>query len=117
MKRKLCLVSGILFALPAFALSACGDFTDGLEFTASEDGSYYICSGIGEATAAQITIPSEHKGKPVTGIGPWAFDGCENLTAVNYGGTTEGWGSIVKGLDWNADTGEYEVNCTDGTAK
>ena len=67
MKRKLCLVSGILFALPAFALSACGDFTDGLEFTASEDGSYYICSGIGEATAAQITIPSEHKGKPVTG--------------------------------------------------
>lgn len=58
----------------------------------------------------EITIPES-----VTNIGNYAFDGCENLTRIIFDGTKEEWNAISKGYDWDYDTGEYIVHCSDGT--
>ena len=56
--------------------------TDGLEYTLSADGEYYICRGIGTATDAEIVIASEFNGKPVKEIGDRAFEGNKNIKKV-----------------------------------
>ncbi len=56
--------------------------TEGLEYTLSDDGTYYICSSIGSATATDITIPSQYNDKPVTSIGYRAFYERSGLTSV-----------------------------------
>ena len=79
--------------------------TEGLEYTLSDDGTYYICSGIGTATDIDIVVAAEYDGKPVkmignsafsissvfsvyipegvTVIGGGAFDNCANLTEIH----------------------------------
>ena len=52
--------------------------TLGLAYTLSEDGTYYICSGIGTATDTNIEIGSIHEGLPVRRIADNAF--LDNLT-------------------------------------
>ena len=47
--------------------------TEGLQYTLSSDGKYYICSGVGTATETEIVIASEYNGKPVKEIGNNAF--------------------------------------------
>ena len=59
--------------------------TEGLEYTLSQDESYYIVSGIGTATATDIVIPSIYNDLPVTSIGDMAFYGCTPLTSVTIG--------------------------------
>ena len=54
----------------------------GLEYTLSEDETYYIVTDIGECTDTDIIIPSEYKGKPVKSIGEEAFYACDNLIRV-----------------------------------
>lgn len=72
-----------------------------------------------------------------TEIGSWAFDGCETLTEISlpacleyigelafldcsslsriaFGGTVKDWERIHKCDDWDAETGEYTVHCSDG---
>ena len=66
---------------------------------------FYVCSGL-----ESITIPSG-----VTSIGEIAFYYCTNLTTINFQGTKVQWQAIVKSINWDADTGEYTVICTDGT--
>lgn len=63
--------------------SRCGKFnyTVGLAYTLSADGSYYICTGKGKATEKDIIFPSKYNGKPVTAIKDNAFTG-KNLTSV-----------------------------------
>ena len=56
--------------------------TDGLEYTLSNDGTYYIVSGIGKATALHILIPSEYDEKPVKAIGEYAFAYCDSIISV-----------------------------------
>ncbi len=51
----------------------CGALFEKLAFTLSDDGSSYICRGIGNVTDTDITVPSTYKGKPVTAIGNNAF--------------------------------------------
>ena len=58
-----------------------------------------------------VTIPDS-----VTCIGVSAFAGCEYLEEITYGGTIAQWGAVTKGSDWNYNTGEFVVICTDGTA-
>ena len=50
----------------------------------------------------------------VTNIGDSAFKSCGNLTSITFNGTKEQWDSITKGTDWDKDTGDYTVHCTDG---
>lgn len=62
----------------------CGDLkpTDGLKYTLSDDGTYYICSGIGTATGTDIVIASIYDGKHVTAIAERAFKDCNSLESV-----------------------------------
>ena len=53
-----------------------------LGFTLSEDGTYYIVSGMGTCTDTDIVIPSIYKNKPVSAIKQQAFVG--NFSKPNY---------------------------------
>jgi hypothetical protein len=53
-------------------------------------------------------------GNSVTRIGGCAFSNCSNLTSINYDGTMAQWNTILKGISWNDNTGNYTVYCTDG---
>lgn len=59
-----------------------GNPTEGLEYTLSDDGNYYICTGVGTAKGDNIVIASEHEGLPVTGIGDSAFSGEDRFNRV-----------------------------------
>lgn len=57
-----------------------------------------------------ITIPNS-----VTDFGYSVFTGCSGLTSIVFKGTKAQWNSISKGtMDWNSDTGNYTIHCTDG---
>ena len=56
--------------------------TEGLAYTLSDDGTYYICSGIGSATDTDIVIANTYNGLPVGSIGTYAFSDCTNLASV-----------------------------------
>ena len=56
-----------------------------------------------------IIIPAS-----VTEIVNYTFLGCEKLEYINFEGTQDQWNAITKGTDWNYNTGDYTVHCTDG---
>jgi hypothetical protein len=58
------------------------DYSQGLDYTLSDDGTYYSVTGIGTCEDTDIIIPKEYKGLPVTGIYDYAFEGCSSLTSV-----------------------------------
>ena len=64
------------------AESALPKHTEGLEYTLSNDGLYYICTGLGTATDKDIIIASEYEGKPVKIIGHGAFSNKANLNSI-----------------------------------
>ena len=43
-----------------------------------------------------------------------AFQNCERLVKITFGGTVEEWNAIEKGTDWDEGTGDYTVYCTNG---
>ena len=53
-----------------------------LEFSLSNDGTYYILTGIGTCTDTRVIIPSTYNNKPVKSIGDSAFWGCESLVSI-----------------------------------
>ena len=53
----------------------------GFDYTSSDDGTYYIVSGIGTCTDTDIVIPEAYEGKPVKAIGEYAFAD-NNITSV-----------------------------------
>ncbi|MBQ7835677.1 MAG: leucine-rich repeat protein [Clostridia bacterium] len=53
-----------------------------LEFTLDSSGTYYIVTGIGTCTDADIVIPDTYKGLPVKEIGAYAFDYKLQITSV-----------------------------------
>lgn len=59
-----------------------------------------------------VSIPDS-----VTSISGWAFDGCANLKDILYKGTKLQWKAIDKVDDWDKDTPDYTVHCTDGDLK
>ena len=63
----------------------------------------------GEEWLTNVTIPDS-----VTEIKSNAFYGCINLTDIDYRGTKEQWEAIDKADDWDEDTGNYTIHCTDG---
>ncbi len=56
--------------------------TIGLAYELSSDGTYYICSGIGEATDTDIIIPNSYNGLAVNEIKDEAFYNTGTLTSV-----------------------------------
>ena len=110
--------------------------SEGLEFTSNNDGTCYV-SGIGTCTDTDIVIPTEYNGMRVTEVGSAAFENyssltsikipnsvttigddaflyCSRLTSINYNGTKAQWNAISKGSEWNWETGNYTIYCTDG---
>ena len=69
--------------------------TEGLEYTLSADGTYYTLSGVGEATASDIFVPSLYQSKPVTAIGARAFANCVDITSVTFGRRIESIGEAA----------------------
>ena len=58
---------------------------------------------------SSIIIPNS-----VTSIDNRAFWYCESLTSITFQGTTEQWNAIEKAKEWNFDTGNCTVICTNG---
>ncbi len=102
-----------------------------------KEGYYYICKDIGSAKCNDIVIATIHEELPVkaiaqeafkgctnietiyisaniTSIGGDAFSGCTNLESITYNGTKAQWDAIIKAFNWDANTGNYVIHCTDG---
>ena len=54
----------------------------GLEYSLSDDETYYIVSDIGDCTESNIIIPSQHKGLPVKAVGSYAFFDCDSIESI-----------------------------------
>ena len=72
--------------------------------TSIDDKTFYLCEGL-----TSITIPDR-----VTSIGYSAFYYCKGLTSITFNGTIAQWNTVSKGADWNYNTGNYTIHCTDG---
>ncbi len=70
-------------------LTSCGKGDDELEFTLSDDGTYYIVTGIGEDARGSVVIPSEHDDLPVKEIGASAFVDNISITSITVPDTVE----------------------------
>lgn len=55
--------------------------------------------------------------KSVTRIDLMVFAYCKSLTSITYTGTKAQWQAISKDSNWDDNTGNYTVYCTDGNIK
>ena len=100
---------------------------EGKAVTSIGSGAFYDCSGLTSATIENgvtsigasafsgcrgLTSATIENG--VTSIGASAFSGCRGLNSITFEGTKAQWNAIAKGFDWNYNTGNYTVHCTDG---
>lgn len=117
--------------------------TEGLEYKLSSNNVGYKVIGAGYCTDNTIVIPEAIEGVPGFGvlpvveiryfafdnnenitciyipetveiIGEAAFEGCVNLEKIVFRGTVEQWNAITKRTNWNNNTGNYVVVCSDG---
>lgn len=64
--------------------SVCEDLqTKGLEYTRCDNDGYYMVTGIGTCTDAEVFIPERYNGIEVIGIGDFAFSDCTSLKKIN----------------------------------
>ncbi len=56
-------------------------------------------------------------GSGVKSIGDEAFLKCSGLTEIIFEGTSSEWYNLKKGTDWDYETGNYTVYCTNGEIK
>jgi hypothetical protein len=84
MKKILSVAAGAaIIACACLSFTACGGSAK-VEYELSEDGEYYIVSGVSGNTSALKTydVPETYEGKPVTQIADEAFYGCSSLYQV-----------------------------------
>jgi hypothetical protein len=62
-----------------------------------------------ESWIESINIPSS-----VTHIGTQAFYLCGSLKCINYDGAIEEWNAVAKANDWDGQSSNYTIYCTDG---
>ncbi len=73
------------------------------------------CESVGSAMFGNCTkLTTVVIGDNVTTIPGSAFSGCSGLTSITFNGTKAQWKAVLKGINWNYDTGNYTVTCTDG---
>ncbi len=53
-------------------------------------------------------------GNGVTSVDQYVFEYCSSLTSITFSGTKAQWDAIEKVDDWNYNTGNYTIHCTDG---
>ena len=58
---------------------------------------------------SSITMPNS-----VTFIGNWVFSACGSLESITYQGTKAQWEAIGKRWEWDFNTPNYVIHCTDG---
>lgn len=68
------------------------------------EATFYACSSL-----RTVCVPAS-----LSEIGAGAFFGCFGLQAIRFFGTTAQWKQVEKGKDWDGETGNYTVFCTDG---
>ena len=57
-----------------------------------------------------VTIPASMKHlKSLT------FYNCSSLTSIIFQGTKSQWDAIIKDYNWDGNTGNYTIHCTDGS--
>lgn len=56
--------------------------SQGLKLTLLSDDSGYYIESVGSCQDAEVVIPSSYNGKPVTAIGPLAFEECDTIRTV-----------------------------------
>ena len=54
-------------------------------------------------------------GSNVTSIADYAFSGCSELKEIYFKGSKTQWNTINKSNNWNYNTGNYAIICSDGT--
>ncbi len=96
-------------------ITGIGDYTDHQLIIPDTIAGYKV-SAIGDnAFSNRSFITTVYMPKSVSKIGNKTFQGCSGLTNITYQGTTAQWSALYKLRDWNADTGDYTVYCTNNS--
>lgn len=77
------------------------DAIDGYTVTAIKANAFSGCTAL-----KTVYLPDS-----VTTIGAQAFRGCSKLTNITFEGTTIQWISVIKGTNWDANTGNFKIYC------
>ncbi len=116
-----------------------GTYVNALHINYITSGAKNAIKGLSlECTHNKIVIPDTYKDLPVTSIEQYAFEfrtgltsielpnsiysigygafrNCSALTEILYRGTVAEWQAIYKSENWDFNTGNYTITCTDGT--
>lgn len=68
-----------------------------------EDEAFKDC-----ALLSKVYLPST-----IGNIGVEAFGECDSLTDIYFNGTRENWNDITKDINWDKDSAQYTVHCSD----
>lgn len=112
-------------------------YSEGLQYSLNADSASYSVTQKGSCKDADIIIPAEYEGLPVTkisdgafidhpeitsvvipdsvtSIGRGAFADCTSLTNIIFTGTTTQWSGVGKDMYWNTSVLATYVQCSDG---
>jgi hypothetical protein len=80
--KILALIIALITCASCFVACSEEKYSQGLEYSLSNDGTNYCISQIGACTDVDIVIPSTYEGKTVIGIADYAFRDCQSLMSI-----------------------------------